>query len=265
MLDRILTVADNGWVELVKRKALYILVATILLGFIGPAYIQNKWLLSAGAGSRAHLALRGTIFALDKFMLFIGLCASVLLASGSIESEVSKRTLCSVMIRPIYRWEYLAGRALSVILFFLTFALAAVICSYGAASMSGSSLPATFLWGVIQRVCAGTAWIVIALSLASITSSASTVTLIVVVAILSVFTPHLSNDIHWIVPVFKQFLHYATPCVWETDFLDKTAIGIKNQLLFENIAIALENLMYSAVIFIGSSWAFTRRDLKLRD
>jgi ABC-type transport system involved in multi-copper enzyme maturation permease subunit len=263
MLDRILSVAENGWVELVKRKALYTLVAAIL-GCTALVFIQNKWFMAAGMGIRAPLELRRTILGLDKFVLLIGLCASVLLASGSIETEVSKRTLCSVMIRPIYRWEYLAGRALSVILFFLTFALAAAVWSYGAASIYGSSMPTAFLWGIIQRVCAGTAWIVIALSLASITSSAGAVTLIVVVAIFSALVPHLPNNIHWFIPLLKQFLHYATPGLWTTDFLEKAA-GVRSQSLLENGAIALENLMYGVVVFLGSAWVFTQKDLKLRE
>jgi ABC-type transport system involved in multi-copper enzyme maturation permease subunit len=263
MFYRIFAVAENGWVELVKRRVLYILAAAVVLGFWGPVVVQHKWLQSAGAG--APQALQGTVLALDQFMLFVGLCAAVLFGAGSIEAEVTQRTLCSVMIRPIHRWEYLAGRALSVILFFLTFALAAGLCSYAAAFLYGFSMPATFLWGVVQRVCRGSAWILIALSLGSITSSASTVSLIVVVVVLSALAPHLSNDIHWVIPAFKKFLHYATPCDWTTDFFAITGKGTPDQSLGVNAAIWLENLMYGVVVFLMSSWVFSKRDLKLRE
>src|SRR6266700_1638138 len=261
MLDRIFAVAENGWIELVKRRAVYVLAAAVMLGFWGPVIVQHKWLQSTGAGARAPQALQRTVLSRDQFMFFVGLCASVLFGAGSTEAEVTQRTLCSVMIRHIHRGEYLAGRALSVMLFFLTFALAAVLCSYAASFLFGFSLPATFLWGIVQRVCRGSTWIIIALSLGSVTSSASTVSLIVAVVVLSAFAPHLSNDIHWVIPAFKKFLHFATPCDWTTDFLAVTGRGIPNQSLGVNAAIWLENLMYGVVVFLISSWVFSKRDL----
>jgi len=265
MLDRILAVAENGWVELVHRRALYILAAAVVLCFLGPVFAQYRWFIAVGTAAKSQHALAESMFSWDQFFLFVGLCAAILFAAGSIDAEVSRRTLCSVMIRPIHRWEYAAGRAISVLLFYLTFVLAALFCSYGAAHVFGVALPVTFLLGLLQRLCRGAAWIVIALSLGSITSSASAVTLIAMTALLSMGSSYLSNDIHWTVPLFKQALHYATPCAWETDFLNFTTAGAHYQFLGTTALIGLENLMYGVAVFVACSWIFTRRDLKLRE
>jgi len=265
MFNRILTVAETGWIELIRRKVLYVLIASVVFGFLGPAYVQHKWLAGAANPYQSDLALQGILFDLNKFLFFIGLCVSVLFGAGSVESEVSKRTLCSVMIRPIHRWEYLAGRTLSVIVLLALFSLSGVVSSYVAATLWGSTLPAAFLFGILQRLCRGIAWTMIALALGSITSSASAVTMIVVIGVLSLINPHISNDVHWFILMLKKVFYYATPSTWPVDFLTGTTLRATHSPLWSDFEPLLENLMYGAAVFLGCSWIFTKRDLKLRE
>ena len=145
----------------------------------------------------------------------------------------------------------------------LLFVFTAVICSYFVAALFNDLLPGIFLWGILQRLCSGLTWILIALSLGSITSSASSVAILVVISLLSFLSPHLPNDIHWIVPILKKTLHYMTPAFWATDFLGES--GWNNQSLLLNAAVLLDNFMYGIVVFLGCAWVFAKRDLKLRE
>jgi ABC-type transport system involved in multi-copper enzyme maturation permease subunit len=260
MYERILAIAENGWVELKSKKAWVILGGTLLFCFVGPIYIQHNWFMNASGINRVE-ALARAIISLDQLTLFIGLCAGIVFGASSVEAEVSRRTICSVMIRPIHHWEYLAGRILSLILFFFLFVLFTVTLSYVMALMYGGALPAVYLWGALQKLIKGIMWIVIALSLGSVLSSAGSLSILVLVGILSFVAPYLSNDIHWIIPLFKKLLHFILPSEWPLDYW----AGGGNGSVLLSLGVVLENLMYAVLIFLGCSWVFSSRDLKLRE
>ena len=264
MLGRVLTVSENALIELVNRKAVYVLVVMLMLGFVAPVYLQAKLLGYAGPTSRqAPLGYHALIFPWEGFVLWLGLAAAVLYGAGSIESEVSRRTLSAVMIRPIHRWEYLLGRAMGVGWLFFLFVLTTVLCSYGAAFWLGCSLPEGALWGILQRLCRGFAWIVITVSLGSVLSSVTTVMLIVVVALIGSLVPSIPEDLHTIVPTIKGVVHYLTPAALTTDFL--SGAPRPGGFSFWDAAILLDNLAYGVAVFLGCSWVFTKRDLPLRE
>jgi ABC-type transport system involved in multi-copper enzyme maturation permease subunit len=264
MRERILTIAENAWVDLVARKALIVLAATLLFGFIAPLYVQVKMMMARGATALPPEGVLQAIFGVNSLMIFMGLCEGVIFAAGSVETEVSKRTLTAVMIRPIHRWEYLAGRWLGTFAMFLSFVALAAIGTLVASLILDVSLPATYVWGLLQRVCHGAAWILIAFALGTVTSTFLATMLIVIVGLIAWVMPHLSSDVHWLIPWLKKIFYYGLPADWTTDYLELSpAPGVA--ALLENAAILLENLLYGLTLFLAACWLFAKRDLKLRD
>lgn len=259
MLIRIITVAENGWVELRRRTALLVLLVAMLGGFFAVVSIAAKLGI-------ADMALRDVILTLDRLLLFIGLSCASLFAAGHASAEVAKRTLCSVMIRPIQRWEYLAGRAATVAWASSLFVLAVMLCSYLAAFATGTTLPDLYAWGALQRLCAGVTWILITTALGALMSATAAVATLAMVAVVAFVVGLLPDQAHGSIPVLKDILYYATLSDWPTDFWAAATLnGGTDPALVWNAVVLVTNLLDGAAVFLVCAWIYTKRDLRLRD
>src|SRR3954465_13163077 len=101
MNGRILHIASNTFREAVRDRVLYNLIAFALLMsgaavLIGQISIDIERLVVINLGLTA-VSLFGMVIA-----IFIGI--------GLVSKEIEKRTLYTVLSRPVQRWEFIAGK-----------------------------------------------------------------------------------------------------------------------------------------------------------
>lgn len=101
MTSRILHIASNTFREAVRDRVLYNLIAfTLLLSgaaiFVGQISIEIERLVVVNLGLTA-VSLFGVVIA-----IFIGI--------GLVSKEIEKRTLYTVLSRPVRRWEFIVGK-----------------------------------------------------------------------------------------------------------------------------------------------------------
>src|SRR5689334_23877675 len=101
MNSRILHIATNTFREAVRDRVLYNLIAFALLltgtaVLVGQISIDIERLVVINLGLTA-VSLFGLVIA-----IFIGI--------GLVSKEIEKRTLYTVLSRPVGRWEFIAGK-----------------------------------------------------------------------------------------------------------------------------------------------------------
>src|SRR3989442_4934336 len=101
MNSRILHIATNTFREAVRDRVLYNLIAFALLisgaaVLVGQIAIDIERLVVINLGLTA-VSLFGIVIA-----IFIGI--------GLVSKEIDKRTLYTVLSRPVKRWEFIAGK-----------------------------------------------------------------------------------------------------------------------------------------------------------
>jgi len=129
MTTRILLIARNAFRGIMSRRALYIWAGAVLLmffraapqivaGFRGPERVREFMLSGAVAGSLEVWA-------------FLCLAAAIFLGAGSVATELTTRTIVTVMARPVHRWELLVGKWLGVSAFAMVTLAIGVVLAYG--------------------------------------------------------------------------------------------------------------------------------------
>src|SRR5580693_4446654 len=121
-------VAVNTFREAVRDRVLYNLIffALIMIGtaiLVGPISIGIERMVIVNLGLSA--------------ISLIGLVMAVFIGVGLVSKEIEKRTLYSLLAKPIYRWQFLAGKYAGLLLTlvvntaFMTLGLAAAFFYVG--------------------------------------------------------------------------------------------------------------------------------------
>src|SRR5512142_1692058 len=105
MTSRIFHIAANTFREAVRDRVLYNLIAFALLLsgaaiFVGQISIEIEKLVVINLGLTA-VSLFGVVIA-----IFVGI--------GLVSKEIEKRTLYTVLSRPVRRWEFIVGKFLGL-------------------------------------------------------------------------------------------------------------------------------------------------------
>ena len=127
-MERVLLIARNTLRGVMSRKVIYIWGAAILLMFLrsSPALFMRNPNEAMMAYVRAN-AITGS---LDMWG-YLCIAAAMFLGAGSIPSEVSTRTIVTVLARPIRRWELLLGKWIGISAFcILTLAIGVALALF---------------------------------------------------------------------------------------------------------------------------------------
>lgn len=258
MIPRMVHIASNTFREAVRDRVLYNLIAFALLLsgaaiFISQISIEVERLVVINLGLTA-VTLFGVVIA-----IFIGI--------GLVSKEIEKRTLYTVLSRPVRRWEFIVGKFLGLAgtLFVNTFFMA--IGVFGA------------LLYVAHRFARPDAMILVALyfivleflilcSLALLFSSFSTPLLSAVFAASLFVIGSFADDLrgfasltHGLTRWFATGAAYLVPNFSALNVISAVAHQqpVSAQLILQNTLYAL---FYTAMALSGAVLVFERRNLK---
>lgn len=258
MNSRIRAVAFNTFREAVRDRVLYNLIAfTLLLSgaavLVGQISIDIERLVVVNLGLTT-VSLFGVVIA-----IFIGI--------GLVSKEIEKRTLYTVLSRPVRRWEFVVGKF------------------YG---LTGTLVVNTFFMGigvflallyVAHRFERADAWVMVALyfivleflivcALALFFSSFSTPLMSAVFTFALFVIGSLSEDLRGFASIthglggwIATALAYVVPNFSALNVINRVAHGdpVPGQLILYNTIYAV---LYSTMAISGAVLVFQRRNLK---
>lgn len=258
--SRILNIAANTFREAVRDRVLYNLIAFALLltgaaVLVGQISIDIERLVVINLGLTA-VSLFGLVIA-----IFIGI--------GLVSKEIDKRTLYTVLSRPVKRWEFIAGKffGLTGTLVVNTFCMAIGVF--------------VALWYVSRHhvLLTSDAWVLLALyfivlefviitALALFFSSFSSPLLSAVFTFSLFVIGTFSEDLrgfakmaHGIAGWLATGVAYIVPNFSALNIIDRVAHGqgVAPELIAYNTAYAL---VYTVAVLAGATLIFERRSLK---
>jgi ABC-type transport system involved in multi-copper enzyme maturation permease subunit len=258
MNTRIFHIATNTFREAVRDRVLYNLIAFALLMsaaavLVGQISIQIERLVVINLGLTA-VSLFGIVIA-----IFIGI--------GLVSKEIDKRTLYTVLSRPVRRWEFIAGKffGLSGTLVVNTFFMAVGV--FAALAFVSHHLVSSDLWVVVALYFIVLQFVIIT-ALALFFSSFSTPIFSALFAFLLFVIGSFAGDLR----NFAAMTHgptrwlataaaYLVPNFSELNVISQVAHGsaIPGHLILLNTGYAV---VYALVLLSGAVLIFERRNLK---
>lgn len=258
MPSRIFHIAANTFREAVRDRVLYNLIAFALLLtgaaiFVGQISIEIERLVVVNLGLTA-VSLFGVVIA-----IFIGI--------GLVSKEIERRTLYTVLSRPVARWEFIAGKffGLSGTLAVNTICMAAGV--FAALLYVSRQLHGSDAW-VLVAIYFIVLQFVIITALALFFSSFSSPLLSAVFTFCLFVSGSFAEDLrgfsgmtHGITHWFATAAAYAIPNFSALNVISQVAHGnaISGHLIFWNTAYAL---VYTVAILSGAILIFEYRNLK---
>jgi ABC-type transport system involved in multi-copper enzyme maturation permease subunit len=258
MNSRIAHVAFNTFREAVRDRVLYNLIAFALL-LSGAAILVGQVSIDIERLVVVNLGLTAVTFFGVVIAIFIGI--------GLVSKEIEKRTLYTVLSRPVRRWEFVVGKffgltgTLVVNTFFMAigvFLALLYVAHHFQSTDLGIVVALYFIILQFFMVC----------SLALLFSSFSSPMLAAVFTFALFAIGNLSDDLRGMAAVFKGIRGWAltgvahvVPSFSGMNVISQVAHGetVDGRLIVYNTLYAL---MYSAMAISGAVLIFQRRNLK---
>jgi ABC-type transport system involved in multi-copper enzyme maturation permease subunit len=258
MRSSIAHIASNTFREAVRDRVLYNLIAFALLLsgaaiLVGQISIDIEKLVVINLGLTA-VSLFGVVIA-----IFIGI--------GLVSKEIEKRTLYTVLSRPVRRWEFIIGKffglagTLTVNTFFMAIGVFAALFYVSHRFVHADALIFVALYFIILEF-------LIICSLALLFSSFSSPLLSAVFAFSVFVIGNFAEDLrnfsgmaHGITRWLVTGVAYLVPNFSAFNVITSIAHGqpVAGQLILQNTLYAL---FYAAMALSGGVLIFERRDLK---
>jgi ABC-type transport system involved in multi-copper enzyme maturation permease subunit len=258
MNSRVTAIAANTFREAVRDRVLYNLIAFALLMtggaiLVGQISIDIERLVVVNLGLTA-VSLFGVVIA-----IFIGI--------GLVAKEIDKRTLYTVLSRPVRRWEFIVGKFFGLV---GTLVVNATLMAFG--------VFAALLY-VAHRFHKPDAWVLVALyfiileflvvtSLALLFSSFSTPIMSAIFTFALFVIGSFAEDLRGFATMAKGLTHwlslgaaYIVPNLSALNVISSVAHGepVAGRLILYNTIYAL---FYAAMAITGAVLIFDRRNLK---
>jgi ABC-type transport system involved in multi-copper enzyme maturation permease subunit len=252
-------VAINTFREAVRDRVLYNLVIFALM-MMGAAILVGQ--ISIGIERLVIINL-----GLSAISVF-GLVMAIFMGVGLVYKEIEKRTLYSLLSKPIYRWEFLVGKYAGLL---LTLAVNTSLMALGlAAALFYVGRP--FLRSDLS-VVVGIYFILLELALvtafALFFSCFSSPMLSTLFTLGAYVTGVFAKDIHEfgemtrnpVIEGTTRVLYFLLPNFHNFNVVAAAAHGdsIPFSLIWQN---TLYTLLYAALVLLGASAVFSRRNLK---
>ncbi len=258
MKERITCIAANTFREAVRDRVLYNLIAfaLVLTGaaiLVGQISIEIERLVVINLGLTA-VSLFGVVIA-----IFVGI--------GLVSKEIEKRTLYTVLSRPVRRWEFIVGKF---------FGLAGTLLVNTLFMAIGVFLALLYVSHHLQKP---DGWVLVALyfivlqflivtALALLFSSFSTPIMSAVFAFALFIIGSFAEDLRGFAAMAKGITHwlalgaaYLVPNLSALNVISSVAHGdaVAGSLIFYNTAYSI---LYAAMAICGAVLIFEQRNLK---
>lgn len=252
-------VAINTFREAVRDRVLYNLIFFALI-MIGAAIIVGQ--ISIGIERQVIVNLGLSAISI------IGLIMAIFIGVGLVYKEIEKRTLYSLLSKPLPRWEFLTGKyvglliTLTVNTFFMTLGLAAALFYVGRPFVHSDVSILIAIYFILLELALVTAF---ALFFSCFSSPMLSTLFTLGIYVAGVFAPDIRNlgDLTHdsVIQLGARAIYYLLP-----NFHNFNAIAVAAHGDAIPLALLLQNtlyvLAYVVLLLLASSAVFSRRNLK---
>lgn len=258
MNSRIYTIASNTFREAVRDRVLYNLIAFALL-MVGAAILVGQ--ISIGIERLVVLNLGLTAVSL------FGMLISIFIGIGLVSKEIEKRTLYTVLSRPVRRWEFIVGKYFGLAGTLVVNASLMTLGVFGALLYVAHKIERPDTWVLVAVYFIVLQFLMIT-ALALLFSSFSSTIMSAVFAfsmfIIGTFAEDLrgfANMVHGVGGWFARAAAYAVPNFAALNVIAPVAHGesVAWRLILLN---TIYSIMYAAAALSGAVIIFDRRNLK---
>jgi ABC-type transport system involved in multi-copper enzyme maturation permease subunit len=258
MNARIANIATNTFREAVRDRVLYNLIAFALL-MSGAAILVGQ--ISIGIEKLVVINLGLTAVSL------FGVVIAIFIGIGLVSKEIDKRTLYTVLSRPVSRWEFIAGKFFGLTGTLVVNTLCMAIGVFGALYYVSHKFERADAWVLVALYFIVLQFVIIT-SLALFFSSFSSPLLSAVFAFSLFVIGSFSEDLRGFAAMAQGVQRwlataaaYVVPNISALNIISKVAHGdtVPSQLVLLNTGYAL---LYSAMALFGAMLVFEYRNLK---
>lgn len=252
-------VALNTFREAIRDRVLYNLVFFALL-MIGAAILIGQVSIGIDRMVIVNLGLSA--------ISVIGLVMAVFIGVGLVHKEMEKRTLYSVLAKPVRRWQFLAGKyagllvTLTVNTFFMTLGLAAALFYVGRPFLRSDVSIAVAAYFILLELALVTA---ITLFFSCFSTPMLSALYTLGIYITGIFAPDIRDfgdltNSAWLKAISRT-VYYLVPNFHNFNVIDLAAHGnsVPLRLIGQNTLYAA---CYVALVMLSASAVFSRRNLK---
>lgn len=252
-------VAVNTFREAIRDRVLYNLIFFALL-MIGAAILVGQ--ISIGIERIVIINL-----GLSAISLF-GLVMAIFIGVGLVSKEIEKRTLYSLLAKPIRRWEFLVGKYAGLVLTlavntaFMTVGLAIALFYVGHPFVGSDALILAAVYFILLEFALVTA---IALFFSCFSSPMLSTLFTLAIYITGCFAGDIREFGDFtkspVVKAITRVIYYLVPNFHNFNAITAAshAESISFSLLLQNTVYAV---LYVAVLLVAASAVFSNRDLK---
>jgi len=258
MNSRILTIASNTFREAVRDRVLYNLIAFALL-MVGAAILVGQ----ISIGIERLVVLNLGLTAVSVF----GMLIAIFIGIGLVSKEIEKRTLYTVLSRPVRRWEFIVGKyfGLAGTLVVNTFLMTVGVL--GALFYVSHKIERLDAWVLVAVYFIVLQFLIIT-ALTLLFSSFSSTIMSAVFAFALFVIGSFAEDLRGfaeitpgIAGMLAKGAAYVVPNFSALNVITSVAHGetVAGKLIFFNTAYAI---FYSAAVLAGAVLIFDRRSMK---
>ena len=258
-MTRIMTIARHNFKESVRERVLYNLVAFALL-MIAAAILMGS--ISVGI---EHLIIVN--LGLSSISVF-GLLMAVFIGIGLVWKEIDRRTIYSILAKPVHRYEFIVGKFLGLMLTLATNTAIMTLGFYLALAYEQRTLHRGD-WVALQAVYFILLQLAIVVGLAVLFSCLSTPILSAVFTFCLYVIGNFLSDIRWfgqetgswIVVKLTTVFYYLLPNFADFNVISQVAHGqaVPGYLLISN---SLYALLYVTCLLSGAVMIFEEREFR---
>ncbi len=258
MISRLSAITRNTFREAVRDRVLYNLIAFVLLlvasaPLFGAISLDIERLVLVNVGLSA-ISIFGVIIA-----IFIGI--------GLVSKEIEKRTLYTILSRPVRRWEFITGKYLGLLLTLVVNAALMTLGFFAALLLTEHRLTgadAVLLVAIYFIVLEFLIVTAITLLFSSFSTPIFAAVFAFALFVVGTFAEDLHNFAalsHGVIGWLLTLASYAVPNLASMNVISQAAHGqpISANLIAFNTLYAL---LYSAALTAGAVMIFERRNLK---
>ncbi len=253
-MERLFAVAVNTFRETLRDKILYNLVLFAVL-LIGSSVLLGTLTIGEQARIVNDLGLAAINVVAVIIAIFVGI--------GLVSKEIERRTIYTLLARPITRAQFVLGKYLGLALVILVNIGIMFAMFLATMILSGHPIHASLFQAVELMMVEALLVMAFALLFSTFTSSILSATLTLGIYVIG----HLTSDLKTIAEksasgVIKSFittLCYAFPNLEALNIKGQSAAGISVDLGFQMIA-TIYGLLYTGLLLVGACLIFQRRD-----
>lgn len=252
-------VAVNTFREAVRDRVLYNLVFFGLV-MIGAAILMGDISIGIHRLVIVNLGLSA--------ISIIGLIMAVFIGVGLVYKEIEKRTLYTLLARPVKRWQFLVGKYAGLLLTllvntsFMTLGLAVALYWVGRPFVRSDVTVLVAVYFILLELALVTA---LALFFSCFSSPMLSTLFTLAIYITGVFAADIRDFGELThspaIEAFTKFVYYLVPNFHNFNAIEAAGHGqyVPGTLIWQN---TLYTILYAAILLIASSAIFSRRNLK---